>query len=89
VLGGWSGGYLDGNSWKLSSGTNGFDYDHETFCYHFPQVSGSTYICCASSYGFTGFTSSILAGWHRKLGEDAHLIEVMDEKTAFASLKYL
>ncbi len=43
VLGGWSGGYLDGDSWRLSSGiTNVEDcQDH----YKIDNESGSTYYC--------------------------------------------
>lgn len=43
VLAGWSGGYLDGDSWKINSGIVSIDAD-ET-CYYFKGYSGSVYKC--------------------------------------------
>ena len=43
VLGGWSGGFLHGDSWRLSSGITGLSADEDS--YHFYNETGSTYIC--------------------------------------------
>lgn len=43
VCAGWSGGYLDGNSWRLSSGIVSMVEDDTH--YHFTNDSGSVYIC--------------------------------------------
>ena len=43
VLGGWSGGYLDGDSWRLNSGI--VDVEETTDSYIFIGGSGSRYIC--------------------------------------------
>lgn len=59
VLGGWSGGYLDGSSWRLNSGITrvetrnspgDFDRENNT-SYLFHGYSGSVYTCKHQSYG--------------------------------------
>lgn len=58
VLGGWSGGYLGGDSWRFNSGVveHTFDGDH----WHFYGSSGSCYKCYVDSYGLTVMTSGVL-----------------------------
>ena len=48
VLPGWSGGYLDGNSWKMNSGIIRVEMDGNY--YHFYGLSGSCYSCHKESY---------------------------------------
>ena len=43
VLGGWSGGYLDGDSWRMNSGIT--EVDEKEDCYLFHGQSGSVYKC--------------------------------------------
>jgi hypothetical protein len=43
VLGGWSGGYLDGDSWRLSSGLERIEEDGDYYLMH--NYSGSVYKC--------------------------------------------
>lgn len=43
VLAGWSGGYLDGDSWRLNSGIDEIKEDGDY--YLFIGASGSTYKC--------------------------------------------
>jgi hypothetical protein len=49
VLGAWSGGYIHGNSWRLSSGITKVVKDNNF--YNFENVSGSCYMCHKDSYG--------------------------------------
>jgi len=49
IFGSWSGGYLDGDSWRLNSGVTKVTED-ETH-YFFEGYSGSTYCCNKLSYG--------------------------------------
>ena len=49
VLAGWSGGYLDGDSWRMNSGITRVE-DHETY-YSFYGYSGSVYKVWKDRYG--------------------------------------
>jgi hypothetical protein len=49
VLVGWSGGYADGDSWKINSGIK--DYADEGDHYLFHGYSGSTYKCVKDKEG--------------------------------------
>ena len=48
VLGGWSGGYLDGDSWRLNSGVTKVKEDGDY--YEFYGESGSCYRCHKEQY---------------------------------------
>ena len=67
VLAGWQGGYLDGDSWKLSSGT--LETEEDDDYYIFKQHSGSVYKCNKSAEGFTLLTSSMLSDWQEQIKE--------------------
>lgn len=43
VLAGWSGGYLDGNSWKLNSGITKIELENDYYLIY--GYSGSVYKC--------------------------------------------
>lgn len=49
VLGGWSGDYLNGTSWRLNSGIEKVELDNDH--YKFYGASGSVYNCHKSGYG--------------------------------------
>ena len=49
VLCGWSGGYLDGDSWKINSGIH--KIVEEENCYRIYGISGSEYICNKNGEG--------------------------------------
>jgi len=49
VFGTWTGGYLDGDRWKLNSGISKVEQD-ENF-YYFIGFSGSCYKCHKKGYG--------------------------------------
>lgn len=59
VLGGWSGGYLDGDSWRLSSHVEEVKDagDH----YIVKNMSGSTYKCSKTGEGFNMISASTYA----------------------------
>ena len=73
VLGSWYGGYLDGDSWRLSSVVvEKIDRgDH----FEFLNESGSTYICPKQYQGMSNFASSI----YSRLKE-LHDVEVVETK---------
>lgn len=72
VFGGWSGGYLDGDSWRLNSGIASYEIEDEVI--RFTGDSGSVYECHKSGEGFTGLMSSILSYWEKDLN---YKIEVL------------
>lgn len=49
ILSGWSGGYLDGDSWRLNSGITQAKQDGDFYEFH--GSSGSCYRCHKDSYG--------------------------------------
>jgi len=49
VLGGWSGGYAQGSSWRMNSGITRVEED-ETY-FKFFGASGSVYYCHKDAYG--------------------------------------
>jgi hypothetical protein len=83
----WSGGYLDGDEWKLNSGITKVSLidDH----YHFEGSSGSVYICRKTSYGSTGYGWGVLDRLTTSfVKEDMGTIEVLDENIDFLTLDY-
>ena len=57
VLGGWSGGYLHGDSWRLNSGINLVKCIDDEI--HFYGHSGSNYICHKNTYGLRMNTAGV------------------------------
>lgn len=58
VLGSWSGGYLDGDSWRMSSGLNKIAEQGEYYLMH--NDSGSVYKCHKNMEGMHMTASGIL-----------------------------
>lgn len=82
----WSGGYLDGDSWKLNSGITAVTVDADGY-YHFTGSSGSAYVCHPRAYGSTGYGHSVLQSLINRRAETV-LIEVVPEETDFLTLDY-
>lgn len=61
VFGSWSGGYLDGDEWRLNSGITRVEED-ETH-YYFYGGSGSCYKCNKEMYGATGYGWGVIQGF--------------------------
>lgn len=60
VLAGWSGSYLDGQSWKINSGI--VKVSQEGDFYLFEGHSGSVYKCHKNSYGTNTISGGVLSG---------------------------
>lgn len=71
VLGGWYGGYLDGNSWRLNSG----NVKEEEFRdrWKFTGDSGSIYVCYKSAYGMSKYMETILNNLKSKTKDKVHI----------------
>ena len=76
VLAGWSGSYLYGASWKLSSGIVTFE-DNGKY-YESLQDSGSTYILYKSSERMSAIMASTFASFEEQLNGNDGTIEVID-----------
>lgn len=57
VLGGWYGGYLGSDSWRLNSGITKHDFDGDYW--YFYGSSGSCYKCYVDSYRMNMVTSGV------------------------------
>ena len=75
VLAGWSGSYLYGASWKLSSGIVTFEDKGEY--YESLQDSGSTYILYKSSERMSAIMASTFASFEEQLKGNDGTIEVL------------
>ena len=76
VLAGWSGSYLYGASWKLSSGIVTFEDKGEY--YESLQDSGSTYMLYKSSEQMIGIMAGAFASFEEQLKGNDGAIEVID-----------
>ena len=78
VLAGWSGGYLDGDCWRLNSGISEVKDDGDYWL--FIGESGSVYQCHKKGYG----VRMNIAGQVKQLKELGY--ELMDEETDWMKL---
>lgn len=75
VLGGWSGGYVNGDSWRMNSGITKVDSDDNYW--YFYGDSGSVYKCRISSYGFNLMSAQIYERYKEMYGDD---FEALDDQ---------
>lgn len=71
VFGGWSGGYLSGDSWKLNSGIVRVQEDGAYW--RFLGYSGSEYRCRKTAYGMTGYMAAVYESW-RQAGNEFEIL---------------
>lgn len=85
ILGGWSGGYLHGDSWKLNSGIVSYNEDGDSI--YFKGHSGSVYQCYKQSEQMTMIMASVFKdmteGIMTKLGVSVELIKFEDFKNEY------
>lgn len=83
VFGMWSGGYLDGDSWRLNSGiTRAQEFDD---FWEFHGSSGSVYRCWKEAYGTTAYGASVLLGLIDTTNN--FTIETVDERKDWNTLE--
>lgn len=75
VLGGWSGSYLNGTSWRLNSGVA--SVEKEGTRYRFNGASGSSYVCDEGMYGLRMSTASI---WETMRSQYPDNVELMEDR---------
>lgn len=76
VLVGWSGGYTQGDSWRMNSGITKCEDDGDY--YNFYGSSGSLYRCHKEAYGLRMNTSYV---WTQLKQIHGDKVEFMDEET--------
>lgn len=75
VLGGWSGNYTQGSSWRLNSGIEKVEYDVIKDVWRFYGSSGSVYVVDPKSYGLRMATSDIFRTMTETYPEQVKLLE--------------
>lgn len=75
ILGGWSGGYLDGDSWRLSSGLEKVEEDGDFYLMH--NHSGSVYKCHKSMNSMTGLMGSMYSSFKKEAEEANFKLDVV------------
>ena len=85
VLAGWSGGYLDGDSWRMNSGITRITGDEDYL--KFWGSSGSCYVCHKDTYRLT----MAISGVYNSLKENEAFegqITLMPEDTEWWEIKW-
>lgn len=82
VFGGWRGGYLDGDSWRLNSGVTKAYMEDDLIV--FEGYSGSRYYCHPVNYGIRGIDN--LSVLERFAKHDA--VTVMEQDTDWLNINY-
>lgn len=78
VFASWSGGYLDGDSWRLNSGIAKVDSDEDNYYFH--GFSGSCYKCSRKGYGIaTAYSVGILDSIIERIGMSENTIATVLE----------
>jgi hypothetical protein len=83
VLGGWSGGYLDGDSWRMNSGIA--RVDKRVHNWEFYGLSGSVYICYEGDYGLRINNAGVYNRLKEHFGDQ---IELMHKDTDWSTIIY-
>jgi hypothetical protein len=84
VLAGWSGGYTQGNSWRMNSGITEVKSDHDGNLFFYGE-SGSVYNVHPENYRLT----MAVAGVYNKLKEQVgDFVEMMPKDTDWLSMDW-
>ncbi len=83
VLAGWSGGYLDGDSWRMNSGITEIEDDGDWWLIR--GHSGSVYRCGKSRYGLRNNNVNIYNSLVRQYPDT---VELMDEDTDWLNVQW-
>ncbi len=76
LLVGWSGGYLNGDSWRLNSGIEKVKLDNDR--YKFYGSSGSVYSCHKNEYGLRMSTVDIYTTMKKTYPDQVEMLEDCD-----------
>ena len=85
VLAGWSGGYRDGDSWRMNSGITEVKQDGDY--YEFYGYSGSCYCCHKNTYRLTMANGGVYNSLKEQEEFDGQ-ITLMPEDTNWMEIEY-
>jgi hypothetical protein len=83
VLAGWSGGYLDGDSWRMNSGITEVKQDSDY--YYFYSNTGSCYCCRKTSNTMRSNIANTYSAIVERYGDD---VSLCDEGTDYMNIDY-
>lgn len=87
VFGTWSGSYLEGDHWRVS--TRIVDVKLVGQCYQFFGASGSCYEVHKDTYGANAYTSQVMRGMVEKSNlSQRYTAEIMDSSTDWTQLEF-
>lgn len=87
IVASWYGGYLEGDSWKISSGITGVIVEEDHFVVN--NHSGSVYKFGKECHGMSAYTASVVSTYLTKMNEGAtarYKAHLLDENAAVALL---
>ena len=84
VLGGWSGGYLYGDAWRMNSGIT--RVEEKPKHWEFYGHSGSVYKCHRKGYGLRMNNAGI---WNQLQERHADKVELMPEDTDWLTVDWI
>lgn len=84
ILGGWSGGYLDGDSWRMNSGITAVDELENVFM--FKGATGSVYTCRKEQYCLRMNNAYIWSKLQEIHGDN---VEMMPEDTDWLNMDWI
>ena len=83
VLGGWSGGYTTGDSWRMNSGITSLREDDARYFFH--GSTGSCYSCGKKSYGLKMNNAYV---WDQLQQIHGDKVEMMPEDTDWMNIDW-
>ena len=84
VLAGWSGGYLDGDSWRMNSGITRVEDAGDRFNFYGP--TGSCYSCGKESYCIRMNNAHVWAQLQELHGDK---VKMLDEETDWLAMDWM
>jgi len=76
ILSGWSGGYLDGDSWRMSSPIKNLEIDIDSEWIIATTESGSTYRLLKESQGLRMSNAGIWNKLKEKFGDSVEIVQI-------------
>ena len=85
VFGSWSGGYLNGDSWRVNSGCTKIEENENEYVVY--GYSGSQYILSKQNNYITSYNKGVLEGMIQELLSYGHQAEMISVQEAITLIK--